>query len=72
MMWDLGSGYGLQRQVDLLNEAERERVLNITRGARPQATQRRLTGVRRRVGLALIRSGEELAGICADPTPRLS
>jgi hypothetical protein len=71
-MWDLGSGYGLQRNVELLNEAERERVYNAARRSRPQVTGRRLTGVRRKLGLALIRSGEELAGICGDPSPRLS
>lgn len=71
-MWDLGSGYGLQRNVDLLAEAERERVLNVMRRSRSRVTERRLTGVRRKVGLALIRSGEELAGICGDPSPRLS
>lgn len=72
VMWDLGNGYGLQRNVDLLAEAERERVLNVVRRSRSQATESRLAGMRRKVGLALIRSGEELAGICADPSPRLS
>ncbi len=71
-MWDLGSGYGLHRQVDLLAEAEHERLVRSVHRSRSYATERRLTGLRRKVGLALIRSGEEIAGICAEATPRLS
>lgn len=72
MMWDLGSGTGLQRHLDLLAEAERDRLVYSMKRQRGQVSARRAGNLRRRVGLALIRSGEEIAGICVDPTPRLS
>lgn len=75
MLWDLGSGdffVSHSRQADFLKEAELERVLQASQAARLQTETRRRLRIRERVGLTLIRYGEDLAGICVNPSVRLS
>jgi hypothetical protein len=72
MMWLIDAGDGLDRSRDLLAEAERERFLRSVRASAPRAVTGRRLQVRQRVGLALIRRGEELAGNGAGPLTRVS
>jgi hypothetical protein len=72
MMWLIDAGDGLDRSRDLLAEAERERFLRSMQSSAPRAVTGRRLQVRQRVGLALIRRGEELAGSGAGPHTRPS
>ena len=72
MMWLFDSGDGFNRSRDLLAEAERERFLRSVQASAPQSTISRRMQVRQRVGHALIRRGEELAGNGAGRSVRLS
>ena len=71
MMWLYDGGDGLTRSRDLLAEAERERFLRSVQASSPDMGNRRLQ-VRQRVGLALIRRGQELAGSADGQTDSLS
>ena len=72
MILDLGTGDGFYRHQELQAEAEREYFLRSVRTARRRAPAGRIMRVRQRVGLALIRRGEEIAGVCAGSAVRLS
>lgn len=71
-MWMFDAGDGLDRSRELLAEAERERFLHSVEATAPRAGSGRRSRIRQRVGMALIRRGEDLAGASADRAMRFS
>lgn len=72
VMWMFDAGDGLERSRALLAEAERARAWRPCGATTPHSGSGRRRGIRRRMGLALIRRGEALAGISNDPALRFS
>lgn len=72
VMWMFDAGDGLDRSRELLAEAERVRFFRSIEATAPRSADSRRSRFRQRVGLALIRRGEELAGAGADRSVRFS
>ena len=62
VMWLIEPGDGLDRSRELLAEAERARFPRVYEATAPRSGETRRSRLRQRVGVALIRRGEELAG----------
>lgn len=72
VMWMFDTGEGNERARALLAEAERARAWKHGEATMPHSGSERRRRIRRRVGLALIRHGEALAGVSVDPALRFS
>ena len=72
LMWMFDPGDSFDRSRELLAEAERERAFRLHEAMAPRSGNGRRSRLRLRVGIDLIRRGEELAGIGADHAVRFS
>ena len=66
-MWFIGWQYGVERQQDMLREAEKHRMLRAYR--QPRARRNYLRAVRSGVGRILIVLGRLLAPGSSEPVP---